>query len=78
MIDATTLNRGDAFVIASHPDGQGEWDGLAVRFSSVVGGTDGQEVCVQADLIDLANRCLSDFCDDGGGFSVPTDWLVPA
>lgn len=75
MIDPTTLQRGDRFVLAA--PGIPEFDGLAVTFSSVVGNTNGSEVCVCADLMDIAERGnLDEQCDSGGGLVVPTRWLV--
>lgn len=76
MIDATTIQRGDTFVLNAPNDP--DFRGLAVTFSSIVGGTGASEVCVAADLMDLADRNLDCQCDSGGGFTVPTGWLVPA
>ncbi len=74
-IDPSALVRGEAFVLRCRSE---RFDGLAVTFSSLVGGTEGAEACVGADLMDLVDRGLDDVCDSGGGIVVPTGWLVPA
>lgn len=72
-IDAEELTRGDKLLIVAPDDP--DVDGLEVTFSSIVGGTDGAEVCVGGDLIELVERRHLAY-DDGGGFTVPTHYLV--
>lgn len=73
-VDPATLNVGEPLVLDIPSDPH--LHGLAVKFASIVGGTDGKELCVGADLLDAADRGLLCAVDDGGGMVVPTKFVA--